>query len=837
MRKWFLDLRISSKLLTGFVIVSVIAGIIGVMGIIELQTIEENSESMYLMNTEPLGFISEAAIAFQRTRVNLRDIIIDKDTNDRNKYTGTIRELDRVIEDNLSKFEKSMKAEDIKKEFALLQSNIEKFIPEREKIISLAIAGKEDEAEAFMRGEAFSLAQSIDTSIQKLMDLKIIQAKEKNMENGKTAGSAATVLISIIVAGIIAAIGLGVFISRLISKPIRKLTEAADKIASGDTNINVEASSKDEVGILMKSFDKMITNIREQANAVAKVAEGDLSVEVKEKSDNDVLSKSINKVIKLLKSLIDEMDNMSRQHDAGDIDVTVPVEKFQGAYKSMAQGVNNMVNGHLTVKKKAMACIAEFARGNFDAELEKFPGKKAFINENIEGLRKNLKDVNSEITLLVNASIEGKLDTRANPKNFNGDWAGLITGLNNLIDAIIEPIKEAAAVLQEMSKGNLKVSVQGDYKGDHATIKDAMNLTLKTLVAYIGEISGVLGEMANGVLDISISGDYKGDFIEIKDSLNLIIDSLNEVLSDINSSAEQVASGARQVSDSSQALSQGSTEQASSIEELTASLEEVSLQTKKNAQSAGKANELANTAKDNAIQGNEQMNAMLKAMEEINNSSSNISKIIKVIDEIAFQTNILALNAAVEAARAGQYGKGFAVVAEEVRNLAARSANAAKETTVLIESSIKKVEYGTKIANVTAEGLNKIVEGVTAAASLVGEIADASSEQAAAISQINQGIMQVSQVVQTNSATSEEGAAASEELSSQAELLKDMVRRFKLKNSQIITREYAGTEIDGKTDGQSRKRQKHLKNTNSPQGETRVERAKIILNGNDFGKY
>ncbi|QAT43114.1 methyl-accepting chemotaxis protein [Aminipila luticellarii] len=333
---------------------------------------------------------------------------------------------------------------------------------------------------------------------------------------------------------------------------------------------------------------------------------------------------------------------------------------------------------------------------------------------------------------------------------------------------------DAGKVIDEEGKEAL-----GSRKDEVGKLAQAFNEVIASTMEQAQQTKRVSEGDLTVVVPIRSEEDVLGK------ALSSLVEKFNTLATSIVSSANQVDSGARLVSDSSISLSQGATEQASSVEELTASLEELMARTEENAKTAKDTDNLAKEIKTEAESGNVQMLNMLHAMEEINASSDNIGKIIKVIEDIAFQTNILALNAAVEAARAGQHGRGFAVVADEVRSLAGQSAKAAKETSELIRSSISKVEEGTRTAGETAEELNKIVTGITKVTGLIDNIASASNEQAAAMEQINQGILQISQATQSTAAASEESAAASEELSGQADLLKECVSVFKLKNSGI----------------------------------------------------
>ena len=392
------------------------------------------------------------------------------------------------------------------------------------------------------------------------------------------------------------------------------------------------------------------------------------------------------------------------------------------------------------------------------------------------------------------------------------------------------PLGKAVQMIENLEQGKLdhRLNMEGtDEIGRLAKAMDgfAENLQHEVLAAF--------EKLADGDFTFEAQG-------LIKEPLAKANRSLNEVMTQIRVAGEQIASGSSQVSDSSQGLSRGATEQASSLEEITSSMTEMAAQTKTNAENANQANQLAGESRTGAEKGNKQMLEMVAAMAEINEAGQNISKIIKVIDEIAFQTNLLALNAAVEAARAGKHGKGFAVVAEEVRNLAARCAKAARETSELIEGSVAKTENGTEIANQTAEALKEMVSSIAQVTDLVGEIAAASNEQAQGIAQVNEGLGQIDQVTQQNTANAEQSAAAAEELTSQAMQMHEVLARFKLNTpAQGEYRIAAAPRIGQTRESNESAQQLKLEEVGGARAkENHVRPEEVIaLDDREFGKY
>ncbi|MHC1722327.1 MAG: methyl-accepting chemotaxis protein [Aminipila sp.] len=347
----------------------------------------------------------------------------------------------------------------------------------------------------------------------------------------------------------------------------------------------------------------------------------------------------------------------------------------------------------------------------------------------------------------------------------------------------LAPVDNVMHLAEKMGSGDLSHNdTDMIYKEDElGQLARIFTETSKILGEHINEISEVLENVASGKLDMAIETEFMGDFNRIKLDLNRILDSLNITFNEMRVAAEQVATGAEQFSDGSQSLSQGAIQQASSVEQLSAKIMEITDQVKVSAMHANNANDKAEAVGTELENSNKQMHELLKAMDDITNTSGQIGNIIKTIEDIAFQTNILALNAAVEAARAGAAGKGFAVVADEVRNLASKSAEAAKNTTGLIESSLKSVQEGAKFAEITATSLENVVMGTKEIISAIGEISEKTEVQSQSLEEVTAGIELISNVVQTNAATAEESAATSQELSAQAQLLKDQIARFKIR--------------------------------------------------------
>ncbi|MFZ1982042.1 MAG: methyl-accepting chemotaxis protein [Smithella sp.] len=394
------------------------------------------------------------------------------------------------------------------------------------------------------------------------------------------------------------------------------------------------------------------------------------------------------------------------------------------------------------LQKNVIFNMQQISEGNIDI-VPVIADDKDEMGPALQKMTENIRNLIDEISELIRSSADGILDVRGKAETFNGAYKDIVAGINKMLDAMMDPINESSVVLVKMAQKDLTVRMKGDYKGFYS---------------------------------------------EVSKTINKVVENLDKALQQVAIGAEQVSMASVQVSTGGQSLSQGASEQASSLEEVSSSLQEMSSMTRQNAQNAREAKGVSEQARESADKGVESMSRMSSAINQIKSSSDSTAKIVKTIDEIAFQTNLLALNAAVEAARAGDAGRGFAVVAEEVRNLAMRSAEAAKNTASLIEDAVKNSENGVAINAEVLKNFQDIVEKSNQVSHVVAEIAAASEQQDQGISQVTKAVEQLNQLTQQNAANAEESASAAEEMSSQSEEMRSMIEGFTLSGSAELTR-------------------------------------------------
>jgi len=467
------------------------------------------------------------------------------------------------------------------------------------------------------------------------------------------------------------------------------------------------------------------------------IAQGDLEHTVATDAHDEIghLQRALGATVATLKSFADAQAEMSRQHDAGWIDHMIPAERFAGTYRTMARQMNELVGAHIAVKSMMADVIKRYAVGDFSVDLPALPGKKAQLTEIAAQAKQNLLAMQDQIVTLSDAAARGDFTVRGDADRFQHAFRDMIGQLNRLM---------------EVCEGSLT------------------------------DVSQVLGALARGDLTVRIANQYQGTFGQLKDDANTTVAQLTRTVQQLKEASGAINTASREIAAGNQDLSQRTEEQASSLEETAASMEELTSTVKQNADNARQANQLAAAASTVAVRGGEVVGQVVGTMNSITESSKKIVDIISVIDGIAFQTNILALNAAVEAARAGEQGRGFAVVAAEVRNLAQRSAAAAKEIKALINDSVDKVESGSALVATAGKTMVEIVGSVQRVTDIMSEITAASQEQSAGIGQVSQAILQMDKATQQNAALVEQAAAAAEAMQEQAQALDTTIDRFKV---------------------------------------------------------
>ncbi len=729
-----------------------------------------------------------------------------------------LEKLRNELQNNISQLEKVIFNAEERSFYESCRRNVEKYLDESEKLLKFSKTNQKDTALSLFLSDSKKVFYKTNNELQRFSEWNK-QNSEVFFANTNDNYQFSTILLIILLSVLlILGIILAFVIANSIVKPLRKAEIAAKRIAEGDLNFDIDVSANDEISDLSKLFqmmkdsllnltkditrttkfaiegklserinvekhkgeyqsiveginntiENMVAPINLSADYVRMISEGKLPPKITEKYNGDfnILKNNLNRCVENLENFINSMIMLSKQHDSGEIDAEIDEMKFEGSFHTIVKGINSMTKGYTTILKKSMDCISEFNKGHFETTIETFVGKKAFVNSTIESLRTNLKNINTELNMLINSAKDGKLSVRGNESNFQGDWRVTIAGLNEMLQSITVPLNVTANCLAKFPIGIIPELDVADYKGEFNVMKNNLNLLITSQKSVVEKVK----LMSKGDLTVELKARSEED--ELVTEIIKMIQAVEYVVGEVKEASANVAAGSMQMSEVTETISQGASEQASSSEEVSSSMEEISENINQNTENAQQTKKIAMKAAEDIAESN-------KSVIFTAESVRNIAEKIALITEIAHKTDILAINAAVEAARAGEQGKGFAVVASEVRKLAERSQITANEINELSKIGMNAAERSGKL-------LADIVPQIQRTSKLVQEITASSLEQSTGATQVNKAIQQFTQVTQENAAASEELATSSEELASQAEQLKSVIAFFKTKEDRKI---------------------------------------------------
>jgi len=729
------NLKTRSKLLISFGLVGLLLLMVGVLSINGINKLNQRMEVIYKVNLRPLKLLGDLRGQSERMNALVAWHILAYDSATVTKWTQEIEKVDADVDRYLAEYAPIIVAQSEQEFYDKYKAGWAEYKEARGKVLRLSANFSKDAAAELQRTELADKLVGLLGAIDGLTHENEIQAKDTYDASLDLASTVHTVSIIIVSVGLLLGLFLGWLISRSVAGGLSDILKAAQALGAGNLTARSSITTKDDIGGLAEAFNRMgeqiESNVKESLESKYKMAALDRAEAVIEFNTDGTIITANQNFLSCLGYTLDEIKGHHHRMFA------------EPAYAASTE---------------YQAFWAKLNRGEFDAGVYRRVGKgskeiwiQASYNPMLDGDGKvskvvmfaaditGQKQAQNEVEKLIGAAATGNLSDRINTGRFQGSAKDLVSSFNQLLDAVSTPLHEAQIVLTALASGDLTKQM---------------------------------------------TGAYQGEFDQMKMSLNTAITQLTQTVSLVRDAVEAVTAGAEEISKGSDDLAQRTSEQAGALEETSASMEEMTSTVKQNADNSKQANQLAIAARDIANKGGAVTTRAVDAMGEINKSSKKIADIITVIDEIAFQTNLLALNAAVEAARAGEHGRGFAVVAAEVRNLAQRSATAAKEIKGLINESIQRVTDGTELVNQSGKTLEEIVGSVKRVTDIIAEISAASQEQASGIDQVNKAIMQMDEGTQQNAALVEETASASQSMKEQAKELMRQVEVFKVQQSE-----------------------------------------------------